>query len=94
MLAVLPPAGNSVVRVTRNTVRSATTAYPYLDTKTLILHSSTDTALRWGEFLKIIQSHSHKSAACEGGEVAENQAPLHRCCTDYFNTADNESCIT
>ena len=44
-----------VVRVTRNTVRSATTAYPYLDTKTLILHSSTDTALRWGEFLKIIQ---------------------------------------
>ena len=51
MLAVLPPAGNSVVRVTRNTVRSATTAYPYLDTKTLILHSSTDTALRWGEFL-------------------------------------------
>ena len=44
--------------MTRNTVRSATTAYPYLDTKTLILHSSTDTALRWGEFLKIIQSQS------------------------------------
>ena len=39
------------VTVTRNTVRSATTAYPYLDTKTLILHSSSDTALRWGEFL-------------------------------------------
>ena len=46
-----------VMRVTRNTVRSATTAYPYLDTKTLILHSSTDTALRWGEFLKIIYNH-------------------------------------
>ena len=40
-----------VMPVTRNTVRSATTAYPYLDTKTLILHSSSDTALRWGEFL-------------------------------------------
>ena len=36
----------------------------------------------------------HKSAACVGGEVAKNQAPLHRCCTDYFNTAENESCIT
>ena len=36
----------------------------------------------------------HKSAAVEAGAVAENQAPLHRCCTDYFNTADNESCIT
>ena len=37
---------------------------------------------------------NHKSAAVEGGAVAENQALLHRCCTDYFNTADNESCIT
>ena len=36
----------------------------------------------------------HKSAAVEAGAVAENQAPLHRCCTDYFNTADNESCVS
>ena len=36
----------------------------------------------------------HKSAAAEAGAVAENQAPLHRCCTDNFNTAANGSCIT
>ena len=48
----------------------------------------------WFILICLIFKPAHKSAAVEAGAVAENQAPLHRCCTDYFNTADNESCIT